>query len=188
MRRWVFLFGMALGMIGWVAAIPVARASCAGPPPEPAVAIASASVAFVGSVESTSNANRVALVKVESVWRGPNLPTKVMVKGTPAEAAGATSVDRTFATGTRYLFMPINNAPPFEDNSCTATQVYSGAIAGVAPADARPPDPSLNPASMTGTSFPVVWTAAAAVGLAMAGAIALVLWSRRRYRARVAKA
>ena len=187
MRPWVFLIGLTLGLTGWVAATPVARASCAGPPTEPAVAIAAAPVAFVGTVEATSNGNRVALVRVESVWRGPNLPTKVIVKGTPDEAAAATSVDRIFGPGTRYLFLPINFASPFEDNSCTATQVYSSAIANLAPADARPPDPLLNPASMTGASFPVAWATAAAVGVVMALAIAWVLWSRRRYRSRVAQ-
>jgi hypothetical protein len=56
----------------------------------------------------------------------------VLVIGTPDPGAQATSVDRTFAVGARYEFHPVNDAPPYQDNACTAThEIARGTTSGV---------------------------------------------------------
>lgn len=97
--------------------------------------LATAAVVFVGNVVSTTNGGREATVKVESIWRGPSLLTYARVIGTPDRAAQATSVGRTYEVGRRYLFVPQNSSPPFQDNNCSATQPYTSALASQAPAD-----------------------------------------------------
>jgi len=122
-----------------------ASASCAALPGQMAGSFATAPVVFVGTVVSISNGNREAMVKIESIWRGPTMLTFVRVVGTPEPGAQATSVDRTYQAGTRYLFVPENSSSPFQDNNCTATQPYTSALASQAPADARAPQPGGDP-------------------------------------------
>jgi hypothetical protein len=136
-----------------------------------------AAVVFVGTVLSTTNGDREATVRVESIWRGPDMPTYVRVVGTPEPAAQATSVDRTYQSGKKYLFVPENAATPFQDNNCTSTQIYTSALAAQAPADARPPQPGGDP-STPGIN-PLVWPALALVGLG-AIAVAVFIWRRKR--------
>lgn len=70
------------------------------------------------------------------------LPAYVDVSGSPAAGpTTATSFDRTYESGRRYLFVPFNDRPPFHDNSCSATQPYTVAVASYAPSDARAPNP-----------------------------------------------
>ena len=134
-----------LALIGRPAA--PAAASCAllpgTAPPNPYAALP---VVFLGTVVTTLEQDRLAIVRVESVWNGPDLPATVEVRGSPALGtpvpAGmgvATSVDRTYQRGQRYLFAPINDRPPFEDNACTPTRVYSPDLEAFRPASARPP-------------------------------------------------
>lgn len=124
-----------------------ADASCGvmggAPPANP---YAQAPVVFVGTVASTTHGGRLAVVDVESVWNGPDLPPRLEVRGSPAiltpVPAGmgvATSVDRHFQAGGRYLFVPANRQPPFEDNSCSLTRVYAPDVDALRPARARPP-------------------------------------------------
>ena len=91
--------------------------------------LAEAHVAFVGTVQSTTNGGRFAVVLVEEVWRGSALPDLVEVHGTPVDdELAATSVDRTFTVGARYLFVPQNSGDDrayFNDNVCSATREYS---------------------------------------------------------------
>ncbi len=100
---------------------------------------------FVGTVVATSNGDREATVRVESIWRGPDLLTYVRVSGTPEPGAQATSVDRKYQVDKRYLFVPENSSSPFQDNNCTATQLYTTALASQAPSAARPPQPGGDP-------------------------------------------
>jgi hypothetical protein len=56
-------------------ALSEASASCAVLPGPIASPLASAPVVFVGTVVSTSNGDREATVKIESIWRGPDIFT-----------------------------------------------------------------------------------------------------------------
>jgi hypothetical protein len=156
-----------------------ASASCAVLPGQTPGSLAAAPVAFVGTVVSTSNADREATVKVESIWRGPDMLTYVRIVGTPDPSAQATSVDRTYKAGQRYLFVPVSSGSPFEDNNCTLTQPYTSALAVQAPADARPPLPGGDP----GPSPAVAWLPWTGLGLIVLVAAAVVaLWRRRQAR------
>jgi hypothetical protein len=53
-------------------------------------------------------------MNVVTVWRGAILPAQLTVHGSPASGTFvATSVDRHYRVGARYLVVPINAAPPF---------------------------------------------------------------------------
>src|SRR5881296_3549539 len=77
-------------------------ASCLPPPILP-VAISTAAVAFVGTVRQVTNLDRTAVLDVEEIWKGPNLPDHVEVHGGPEQPDRMTSVDRTWQQGARYL-------------------------------------------------------------------------------------
>jgi len=146
---------MALGLVMsrvWVAALLAigafgvmgtggAQASCAQMP-SLQDAVATAPLVFVGTVVSTSDGDRVARVSVESIWKGPDLPAYVDVHGSPASGGvTATSVDRRFRVGERDLFVLVSDRPPYQDNSCSATQPYTAGLDALAPDDARPAAP-----------------------------------------------
>ena len=172
-------FLLTLGALAALApfAASTASASCAVLPGQPPAGFATAPVVFVGTVVSTANRDREATVRVESVWRGPDLLTYVRVVGTPDPAAQATSVDRTFRAGQRYLFVPTNSTSPFQDNTCTATQLYNSSLAPQAPPDARPPKPGGDPGTAS-PATPLPWIGLGAI-LALA-AVGLIVWRRRR--------
>jgi hypothetical protein len=113
-------------------------ADCMMPPPVQEAA-QTAEIVFVGTVAETSNHNSWANVQVEEVWRGPDQPAAVIVKGGPAGNM-ATSVDRSFEVGMKYLFFPYaDDAGSLADNSCTNTVQWSADLAQLRPADARQP-------------------------------------------------
>jgi hypothetical protein len=97
-------------LAGVVAVAPAApaAASCALPAP-------SSAVVFTGTVTAVADDGRVATVRTDD-------GRVVQVVGTPDRSAAATSVDRRFAVGARYEFHPLNDAPPYQDNACTATR------------------------------------------------------------------
>ena len=122
----------------------IALADCMAPPPVD-VAVKSADIVFVGTVTEVANGNRWATVSVDEIWAGPDLPNPLLIKGGP-DANTATSVDRSFEVGVRYLFFPyVDNggeAAPLQaaglsDNSCTSTQPMTDEITTLRPADAR---------------------------------------------------
>ncbi len=87
----------------------VADASCVAPP-------ATSASSFTGTVLATQNKDRIAQVRTDA-------GAEVTVLGTESpDANSASSVDRTFRTGARYEFHPLNEASPFRDNACTATR------------------------------------------------------------------
>jgi len=87
----------------------VADASCVAPP-------ATSASSFTGTVLATQNRDRIAQVRTDA-------GAEVTVLGTESpDANSASSVDRTFLTGARYEFHPLNEASPFRDNACTATR------------------------------------------------------------------
>jgi len=168
--RPLLLVGAVLALLPVPAAASCAALPGAGNP------FTTAPVVFVGTVLSTSDSDRRARVKVESVWRGPDLLTYVEVNGSPVSGPfSASSVDRHFQAGIRYIFVPSNGAPPFDDNSCSATQPYTQAIAQQAPADARQPRPGGDPGE-PGWWPPVI----AALLLLTGGALVAALYLLRR--------
>jgi hypothetical protein len=115
-----------------------ARADCTMPPPI-AEAVKTADIVFVGTVAATTNRSSWASVEVTEVWRGPDQPRAVVVRGGPPGNA-ATSVDRAFETGVTYLFFPyVDSEQGLADNSCTSTTPWTEELAALRPADARPP-------------------------------------------------
>jgi hypothetical protein len=165
-----------------------AQASCAVTPGSGptllAAAINAAPIVFVGIVVGTASNDRVARVRVESIWKGPVIPTLVTVSGTPDQVSAATSVDRTFKVGRRYLFVPFAFGTPIQDNSCSATQEYSSQVAGLQPATVQSPAPGTDGPDPTASGLSV-WLWAAAGGLLLAGAV-LALTGLRRLRRRSA--
>lgn len=97
---------LAMGIA--VASAPAAQASCAGSPE-------ASPYSFSGVVLGTELAQRVAYVSTDD-------GRSVVVRGTASTADDAfTTVDRTYRTGHRYVFHPVNATSPYEDNACTAT-------------------------------------------------------------------
>jgi hypothetical protein len=131
--------GMALAVAVVVAAAGPAAASCAEPVPLER-SLGEARTAFVGTVVRTSNASRTAAVRVEKIWLGPRLARDVTVHGGPQGAGVASSVDRTYREGERYLFVLDDQGSPFEDNSCSGTTLYTDRIAALEPVGAITPD------------------------------------------------
>jgi hypothetical protein len=139
---------VALGALLLTAATPV-QASCgvfSRPLPSMQDDVNAANVVFVGKVIYTSDQNRSARVKVESIWKGPALAAYIDVHG---EAPGSgpfsgSEGDHRYQAGQQYLFFPLNDHPPFQDyGDCNAsTQVFSAALAAYAPADAKAPNPA----------------------------------------------
>lgn len=137
---------------------PAARASCIADPPRSAHA-------FTGTVASTSADGRVAQVRTDD-------GRDVQVVGSPTPRPNtATSVDRSYATGTRYEFRPLNPASPYEDNICTATHEVAAA------APAVPPGP---PATTVSAGAFVTALVALGVVVLVGTAAAFLVPSRRR--------
>ncbi len=90
-------------------------------------AIATAQSVFVGDVISTKDTDRIAEVKVLSVWKGRDLPQIVEVRGMTRADGSAAATDRRFEADERYLFIPENARPPFLASACSATQGFVGA-------------------------------------------------------------
>jgi len=94
-------------------------------------------IVFVGTVTETTNQDRWASVAVEEVWRGPDLPEAVVVKGGTGGDA-ISSVDRSYQAGTKYLFFPYpDEQGNLADNICTNTVEWSPDLGQLRPADAR---------------------------------------------------
>ena len=126
----------AIALIAMLATPAPSLASCAVMP-DVKLAATAAEIAFVGTVTATANRDTWATVSVEEVWRGPDQPAQVVIKGGP-EGNAATSVDRTFQVGVKYLFFPYTDgAAGLADNSCTSTTAWAAELAALRPADAR---------------------------------------------------
>jgi hypothetical protein len=123
-----------------VAAPAPAFADCQMAPPIEE-AVRTADLVFVGSVTAIAHEGRSAIVRVEEVWRGGEMPAEVTVLG-GTEPAQAMEDDRTFEAGVRYVFFPFVVDGQLVDNICTATAPWVEGFAAVRPADARTPLPS----------------------------------------------
>lgn len=140
---------VALAVLLASLAVPTAaHASCVGLPSFQR-SVDDAEVIFVGTVTALTNEDRWATVAVEDVWKGENIPAVLEVRAGPADPPGpmhaASSVDRTFRDGARYIFFPYGHPPRFRDSSCSATQIYTDRLAGFRPSGAQPPTSTASP-------------------------------------------
>jgi hypothetical protein len=161
------------------------HASCgvSGPLASVADEISAAKVVFVGSVIYTRDNNRTARVKVESIWKGSTLPAYVDVHG---EAPGSgpfsgSEEDHQFQAGQQYLFVPLNDRPPFEvyGDCNVSTQPYTAALAAHVPSSARAPEAATTTDLISNFVGQYLWPSTIAV-LLIAAAVSIVLFSRRR--------
>jgi hypothetical protein len=164
---------------GALANAPAASASCAPPPPLEQ-AVAQAGVVFVGTVESTEHGGLTATFRVHEVWKGEVGRTAVVHGGpgiTPLEDAArkglgvASSVDRTYTAGTRYLVVSHDQAEGvLRDNICSSTQTYTDELASSRPPTAHPPLEGTAAAGGArsaddGGQRPLLWALLAAFGV-----------------------
>ena len=188
----VLTAGVAVGSAVGLLFPGAARASCVAPPPVDQ-AVAEGDVVMVGTVTATRSRDRIATIRVEEVWKG-RVDGEVEVHGGPASENSATSVDRTWTVGGRYLVFarePAARGDPatfggrYEDNACSNTQPYTPALDVHRPdgattvdtgAPGTPPQPTASGSdSSRGRAGRVALTAAGLVGLG-----ATEVWLRRR--------
>jgi hypothetical protein len=124
---------VAAALVG--VASPV-HARCAESP-TPKRALASNDVVFAGRVIETAGGGRVAVVEIQSIWKGGGLLGVTRVEGGDPESPSRD--DRTFEAGQEYVFFPRNADPPFQDDACSATTELTDAIARLEPEDAHAP-------------------------------------------------
>jgi hypothetical protein len=137
-----------LVLAGLVRGPTAVLASCAAIP-QLGPAIRNAPAVFVGTVTSVDHGGRVATVHVEDVWKG-RVGANVQVVGTPELNAAATSVDRIYSAGQKYLFIPFaGGGDRYQDNNCTLTQPFSVGLAAYRPSAAAAPKPAAETSSWT---------------------------------------
>ena len=133
-------FAGSLVLAALLAAWPGAVLADCAEPPDIKQAVATADIVFVGTVTDVTNNGRWAQVTVGAVWRGPDQPATLLIRGGP-EGNTATSVDRSFEAGVTYLFVPYVDpeTKTLADNSCTSTTQWRQELDDLRPSDARPP-------------------------------------------------
>ena len=114
----------------------VARADCQ-PASSVKEALATAEVAFVGTVVGAAVDEPGATFSVEEVWVG-QLPATVEVRG--MGDAGFMEDDRQWEPGFRYLVIPYVERGVLRDHICTATTKWLDALAVLRPEGAQPPE------------------------------------------------
>jgi hypothetical protein len=187
-------FLLLLVALAAVTSAPAAEASCIQAPPL-RQAIDEADVVFVGTVLALDHDGRTATFRVEEIWKG-TLGETVVVHGGPgfeaiesAAARGqgvASSVDRTYSAGKRYLVLPWGKSGGLlRDSICSSTQPYTDDMAGLRPATAHPPlaegdGPAPTSPADDDRTGPLLWMLLGA--LAVLGAALTVLWARLRAR------
>ena len=123
----------------WMATTIHASAGCLAAP-GPHDPVANSRVAFVGTVVSTTDDQHRALVRVESVWRGAQLPAQVAVESDVLPPPGEMIEDLAiFNSGWRYLFVPENATQPFKFPGCGGPIQYSSDLERYRPGTAHPP-------------------------------------------------
>ena len=173
MRR--FLVGAAFA---GVLALPApVTASCVAPPPN-GRAVKEADIVFIGTVTATTNNDRWATVEVEEIWKGDDIDPIVEIKAGPADPPGpagvASSADRTFEEGVRYLFFPYRGKKGFTDSSCSNTTRFTPELERFRPTSARDLGGATGDADggAEASSFPLV------IGAAIL--VAALVFARRR--------
>ena len=150
-------------VVGLVLLTPAANASCAFMPLEQSLLAAES--AFTGTVEGLREPGHVARVRVGRVWKGPDVPERVDVRGGPPAASGAaaTSIDFTFARGEEYLFL-LQNAEDFSVTQCGGTTSLDGNVQSLEPPDSRPPvGGAAETVVVSALRVPLAWIAASVV-------------------------
>jgi hypothetical protein len=179
-------------VIAFLALTQPAAASCMTLPPLEK-ALAAAPLVFVGTANDTQHEGRTATFDVEEIWKG-SVGARVFVNGGPtiremerAEANGqvaATSVDRTYEQGVRYLVVPFGaKGGVLTDNACSSTQPYTAQLASHAPSGAAPPESATSALAPTSSDEDDAepWQFAL-VTLGMVALLALALMIARRAR------
>jgi hypothetical protein len=114
-----------------------AKASCTDRP-TPQEALESNEVVFVGQVLETVEEGRLAVVEVESIWKGEDIIGVTQVEGGGGDSPSRD--DRTFETGQSYVFFPRNDEPPFRADGCTATTELTAGMTRLEPENAHAPE------------------------------------------------
>lgn len=149
-----------------VPAVPAA-ADCAEDERSLSRQVAEAELVFVGTTRDVANRGRTATFEVHEVWRqgadAGQIGPEAVVHGGPPGENEATSVDRTFEDGQRYLVFPREQDGRLVDDVCTPTRAWSDELA-----DARPPDARrVAAADPEGGAFPAVPVPLVVGGLAV---------------------
>ena len=129
--------GSILGLLILMSWTGPVVASCALPPGEVGPRWSDAEIVILGTVRAVADQDRIATVVVEEIWRGPDLPPEVTVRGGFGTGDAFTSGDRTFEPGVRYLFDLRESEGSLQDNACSLTARWSAELAAFRPADAR---------------------------------------------------
>ncbi len=179
--RGLRLVSIATLTLGALLVPTTTSASCLAPAPgqDP---FASADAVFLGTVTSVANNARWALVRVEEVWVGPDQPVEVVVRGGP-EGNTATSVDRTYIVGDRYVFAVLLIDGNLEDNACSGTTAVAEIdLDAMRPDDVRVPDGAATGATDGSSSFDLGGLAGPVLLASVIGGLLLasVLLARRR--------
>lgn len=149
-------------------------------PPADGVPWADAQAVFVGTVTSVASGDRLATVRVEEVWQGPDQPAQVTVRGGP-EGDAFTSVDRTYTVGVRYIFAVTVEDGALLDNSCSGTtQVDAIDLDAARPAEIRQPGSSTAGAGTGGPDLSGLVGPLAVVAVVGGLLLVTVLLARRR--------
>lgn len=170
-----------------------ASASCM-PPTDVPTAISQSDIAVVGTVTSTRSRDRIATVRVEELWKG-DVGGVFEVFGGPSEDNMATSVDRVYEVGGRYLLFALEPAAHgyqaafggrYEDSGCSTTQAWNAELAQFRPATATIIGGPKNAASSSTTEAPPArtasdpwWQVAAIIGSGSVLTAGAVAWRRR---------
>src|SRR5258708_14293391 len=127
-------------LLAWSMATTMHATATCGVSPSPQDATAVAGVAFIGTVVSATDDQLRALVRVESVWRGPQLSAEVTVESDVLPPPGVGIEDLAiFNPGWRYLFVPENTTQPFKFPGCGGPIQYSSDLDRYRPDTAHPP-------------------------------------------------
>lgn len=178
LRRLRALLVLSALVLGLLLAAPGAVLADCMPPPPIEEAVKTADIVFIGTVTETANRGTWATVTVKEVWRGPDQPATVVIRGGPAGNA-ATSVDRTFEAGVEYIFLPYIDQEQggLTDNSCSNTQPWAEAMAALRPAEVR--QPAVAPAAGEG-GFELPLLPIAVVGVVFLAMLGVGLLARGR--------
>ena len=171
-------FPAAATAVAWLAltAPSMALGSCA-PPPGLAQHVGAGDVVFVGTAEALADNDRSATFTVEEQGLGVDLPATVQVEGGTGDPTSATSVDRHYRLGARYLVSALLSDGRLTDNACSGTREWSEELAALRPAEVRVP--AAEPAASSGAIPGLVGIVAV---LLVAGAAALAFGSGSRRR------
>lgn len=168
---------LALAMVA-----PAAWADCAQDDRSLQQQVDEAGYVFVGTVTEVTNRGRTATFDVDEVWARPSdgatVGSQVVVHGGPDEPNSASSVERTFEPGARYLVFPHAEDGRFTDDICTPTKRWTQELADARPATAREidDDPDLRSVA-TATSTPWIVIGVTVLVVVVAGAVVV---ARRR--------